>query len=81
MHVLIHWKNKFFSFTFEGWEGAGLGKSEQGIQDPIKQGEVRDKHDMFKVRCYIKFIQYDLLTTVIIHYVSILGSDLLTTCR
>lgn len=31
-----------------GWEGAGLGKSEQGIQDPIKQGEVRDKQDMFK---------------------------------
>lgn len=36
-------------FLHVGWEGAGLGKSEQGIQDPIKQGEVRDKQDMFKV--------------------------------
>ena len=42
------------SFFHAGWEGAGLGKSEQGIQDPIKQGEVRDKQDMFKVRKIIR---------------------------
>lgn len=39
-----------------GWEGSGLGKSEQGIQDPIKQGEVRDKQDMFKVIKYFIFV-------------------------
>ena len=36
-------------FVHLGWEGAGLGKAEQGIQDPIKQGEIRDKQDMYKV--------------------------------
>ena len=33
-----------------GWEGAGLGRSQQGIYDPISGGEVRDKFDKFKVR-------------------------------
>ena len=34
-----------------GWEeGAGLGAREQGIQEPIKGGEVRDKNDKYKVR-------------------------------
>ena len=32
-----------------GWEGAGLGAAEQGIQDPIKGGEVRSKGDKYKV--------------------------------
>ena len=32
-----------------GWEGAGLGAEEQGIQEPIKGGEVRDKVDKYKV--------------------------------
>ena len=32
-----------------GWEGAGLGIEEQGIQEPIKGGEVRDKVDKYKV--------------------------------
>ena len=32
-----------------GWEGAGLGVEEQGIQEPIKGGEVRDKVDKYKV--------------------------------
>ena len=33
-----------------GWEeGAGLGAREQGIQEPIKGGEVRDKNDKYKV--------------------------------
>ena len=31
-----------------GWEGAGLGAAEQGIQDPIKGGEVRSKGDKYK---------------------------------
>ncbi|XP_014681782.1 PREDICTED: calcium homeostasis endoplasmic reticulum protein-like [Priapulus caudatus] len=31
-----------------GWGGAGLGAAEQGIQDPITQGEVRDRVDMYK---------------------------------
>lgn len=30
------------------WEGAGLGAAEQGIQDPIKGGEVRSKGDKYK---------------------------------
>ena len=33
-----------------GWEGAGLGAEEQGIQEPVKAGEVRDKKDKYKVR-------------------------------
>lgn len=32
-----------------GWEGAGLGLEEQGIQEPVKGGEVRDKVDKYKV--------------------------------
>ena len=32
-----------------GWGGAGLGKSQQGIHNPISGGEVRDKFDKFKV--------------------------------
>ncbi len=32
-----------------GWEGAGLGMAEQGIQEPVKGGEVRDKVDKYKV--------------------------------
>jgi len=32
-----------------GWEGAGLGSAEQGIQDPIKGGEVRSRSDKYKV--------------------------------
>ena len=32
-----------------GWEGAGLGAAEQGIQDPIKGGEVRSKGDKYKM--------------------------------
>ena len=33
-----------------GWEeGAGLGLREQGIQEPIRGGEVRDKNDKYKV--------------------------------
>ena len=31
-----------------GWGGQGLGKSEHGIVNPIKGGEVRDKQDQFK---------------------------------
>lgn len=31
-----------------GWEGAGLGSLQQGIQEPIKGGEVRGKADKYK---------------------------------
>ncbi|KAK2554581.1 Calcium homeostasis endoplasmic reticulum protein [Acropora cervicornis] len=31
-----------------GWSGAGLGKTQQGIHNPISGGEVRDKFDKFK---------------------------------
>ncbi len=32
-----------------GWSGSGgLGAKEQGIQDPIKVGHVRDKWDQYK---------------------------------
>ena len=36
--------------SLAGWEGAGLGAGEQGIQEPVKGGEVRDKKDKYKVR-------------------------------
>lgn len=31
-----------------GWEGTGLGARHQGIQEPIKGGDVRDKQDKYK---------------------------------
>lgn len=31
-----------------GWGGAGLGAAEQGIQDPIHPGDVRDRSDLYK---------------------------------
>ncbi|OQR76847.1 calcium homeostasis endoplasmic reticulum protein-like [Tropilaelaps mercedesae] len=31
-----------------GWAGAGLGASEQGIAEPIKEAEVRDRNDMYR---------------------------------
>lgn len=32
-----------------GWSGTGgLGAKEQGIQDPIKGGDIRDKWDQYK---------------------------------
>lgn len=30
-----------------GWEGAGLGARGQGIQEPIKGGEARDKLNQY----------------------------------
>ena len=35
--------------TQTGWEGTGLGTKQQGIQEPIKGGEVRDKQNKYKV--------------------------------
>ncbi|GIY43811.1 calcium homeostasis endoplasmic reticulum protein [Caerostris extrusa] len=32
----------------ESWAGAGLGSNEQGIQDPVDAGDVRDRQDMYK---------------------------------
>ncbi|XP_026274909.1 calcium homeostasis endoplasmic reticulum protein [Frankliniella occidentalis] len=31
-----------------GWGGAGLGAKEQGIEQPISGGEIRDRNDMYK---------------------------------
>jgi calcium homeostasis ER protein len=31
-----------------GWSGAGLGSTEQGIQEPISAGEVRDASTLYK---------------------------------
>ena len=31
-----------------GWGGAGLGTKGQGIEEPVKGGDVRSKMDMFK---------------------------------
>lgn len=31
-----------------GWSGGGLGTSEQGIVDPVKNAEVRDRSDMYR---------------------------------
>ena len=31
-----------------GWTGAGLGSSEQGIQEPISAGEVRDSSSLYR---------------------------------
>lgn len=37
------------SLSSSGWSGSGgLGVKEQGIQDPIKGGDVRDKWDQYK---------------------------------
>lgn len=33
-----------------GWGGSGLGSQQQGIEEPIKSAEVRDKIDKYKVR-------------------------------
>ena len=35
-------------FAVIGWGGKGLGVKEQGIEDPIKASEVRDRQDAFK---------------------------------
>lgn len=38
-----------YPFCYAGWSGSGgLGAKEQGIQDPIKGGDVRDKWDQYK---------------------------------
>ena len=52
-------------FAFVGWEGAGLGKAEQGIQDPIKQGDIRDKQDMYKVSNVEYYVTVVLFSTKI----------------
>lgn len=39
----------FTTPTQTGWEGTGLGTKQQGIQEPIKGGEVRDKQNKYKV--------------------------------
>lgn len=39
----------FCGILAPGWSGSGgLGAKEQGIQDPIKGGDVRDKWDQYK---------------------------------
>lgn len=42
-------KKKRRRFGSSGWSGSGgLGAKEQGIQDPIKGADVRDKWDQYK---------------------------------
>lgn len=40
-----------------GWAGTGtgLGTKNQGIDQPISAGEVRDRKDMYKVRLIVKY--------------------------
>lgn len=38
-----------------GWTSGGLGRN-QGIAEPISGGEVRDRHDMYKVRNCVIFV-------------------------
>ena len=53
-----------------GWEdGAGLGLQEQGIQEPIKAGEVRDKKDKYKV-CGSVFTVYYIIQVQKIDFIS-----------
>ena len=46
-----------YCFSSLGWGGAGLGRSEQGIHNPISGGEGRDKFDKFKVWANGDFIE------------------------
>ena len=40
---------RFHLSSHTGWSGSGgLGAKEQGIQDPIKGGDIRDKWDQYK---------------------------------
>ncbi len=39
-----------------GWEGAGLGATEQGIQEPIRGGDVRENSEKYKVYTWINWI-------------------------
>jgi len=41
-----------------GWEeGSGLGAQKQGIEEPIRGGEVRDNVDKYKVNFMLAFIK------------------------
>jgi len=33
---------------YVGWGGGGLGQSEQGMMDPVRHAEVRDRTDLYK---------------------------------
>ena len=37
------------SVCLPGWDGAGLGAQQQGIEEPIKAGDVRGNLDKYKV--------------------------------
>ena len=45
--MLVH-VHKIPFVVWPGWGGGGLGSSEQGIVDPIKNAEVRDRSDMYR---------------------------------
>ena len=44
-----------------GWEGSGLGTMHQGIQEPIKGGDVRDKTDKYKVQTWLPSYQVSVV--------------------
>ena len=69
-HGNTHWNEVTvrMCLVFVGWEGAGLGRSEQGIQNPISGGEVRDKFDQFKVRTTFSFILAFVILGVLVFF-------------
>lgn len=49
LQLLVRSSAEDKSVLYAGWSGSGgLGAKEQGIQDPIKGGDVRDKWDQYK---------------------------------
>lgn len=47
--VKASYQPRCFATLSLGWSGCGgLGAKEQGIQDPIRGGDIRDKWDQFK---------------------------------
>ena len=48
--MLYSWQTRILPLlSHTGWSGSGgLGAKEQGIQDPIKGGDIRDKWDQYK---------------------------------
>ena len=47
LSYMVQLRSEFY-FWCVGWGGSGLGALQQGIEEPIKAGEVRDKIDKYK---------------------------------
>ena len=49
MQCILLSPSSYVVLSAAGWSGSGgLGAKEQGIQDPIKGGDIRDKWDQYK---------------------------------